>query len=449
MLNDEVSPDPGLIDRFRLWVAEASKSRFKQNVFWFTALTAFERAIALVQTALITNGLGTTEYGVYGLLFGTIGLVASSAGFQMGLTATVFVAKYRDTDKARAAGVISVVSRFGWVSALVILAAALPFTASLTEWLVASSQYQRAVFLGIIFVGVSVVSGVQDGVAQGFELFVTMARIKIVVATLVLASMYPVARDFGLTGVLFVLLAGAVLKCVFLERAIWRHRAETHIPRRGTDVSIASLITNFALPSLAVSLLLGYVLWFGLLFMSKPAGGFDAVAIITLATTWRGPVLLLTASLGGVAVPAFGRLAGAGNSEGSRQLRRKLSLVNLAISSAASLVLVALSGLIISIYLPGYIEGRTAFGLMVLSTIPSVVANVYLQELVGAARMWRQLWLHGPYMVALAISFYFFVPRYQAVGYAASVLIGSSVLLAHVVIADWLAAGRERASVSA
>jgi O-antigen/teichoic acid export membrane protein len=240
-----------------------------------------------------------------------------------------------------------------------------------------------------------------------------------------------------------------LLKCVLLERAIWRHRAEAQIPRRGVDVSITSLVTNFALPSLAVSLLLGYVLLFGLLFMSKPEGGFDAVAIITLATSWRGPVLLLTASLGGVAVPAFGRLAGAADTRGARRLRRKLSLVNLAISSAASLIMVALSGVIISIYLPGYVDGRTAFCLMVLATIPSVVANVYLQELVGAARMWRQLWLHGPYVIALATSFYFLVPRYQALGYAASVLIGSSVLLAHVIAADWVEGRRERVGVSA
>lgn len=440
MLNDEVSPDPGLIDRFRIWIASASRSRFGQNVVWFTALSGFERVIALVQTALISNGLGITEYGVYGLIFSTIGLVASNAGFQMGLTATVFVAKYREKEKAKAAGVIAVVSRFGWLSALVILAVALPLTPTLTEALVGASRYQPAVVLGIIFVGVTVVSGIQDGVAQGFEMFVSMARIKIVVALLVAASMYPVAREFGLPGVLFAILAGVVLKCILLEAAIRRKRIEAHIPKRGEEVPMTTLVADFALPSVAVSLLLGLVQWFGLLFMSRPAGGFDEVAIITLATTWRGPVLLVTASLAGVAVPAFGRLAGSGDSSGSRRLRRILSLINLSISSAASLLIVALSGVIIAIYLPGFEAGRMAFCLMVLSTIPSVVANVYLQELVGAALMWRQLWLHGPYVAALAISFFVLVPKYQALGYAASVAIGSLVLLIHVLVADAMAA---------
>jgi O-antigen/teichoic acid export membrane protein len=148
-------------------------------------------------------------------------------------------------------------------------------------------------------------------------------------------------------------------------------------------------------------------------------------------------------------VPAFGRLAGAGNSHGSRRLRRIFSLVNLSISTAASLVIVLLSGLIVSIWFPGEAVGRLAFCLMVVSTIPWVVANVYLQELVGAARMWRQLWLHGPYVIALGVSFFYLVPRYQAVGYAASVLIGSVVLLVHVVTADAFAARHQRAGAGA
>jgi hypothetical protein len=63
--------------------------------------------------------------------------------------------------------------------------------------------------------------------------------------------------------------------------------------------------------------------------------------------------------------------------------------------------------------------------------------------------MWRQLWLHGPYVIALGVSFFFLVPRYQALGYALSVLIGSIVLLVHVVTADALAARPAQAGAGA
>jgi O-antigen/teichoic acid export membrane protein len=449
MSSDEIGGPLGVFDRSWHWIARASQSRFSQNVVWFTALTGFERVLAMAQTAVIANALGITDYGVFMFLFGTVGLVASNAGFQMGLTATVFVARYRDTDKARAAGVIAVVSRYAWLAAAACIVVALPFNGYLAETLLGGSRYNIALLVGVVFVGVSIVSGIQDGVAQGFEMFVEMAKIKLAVAVLVLASMYPVAKAFGLTGAVLAILMGAIFKCLFLEQAIWRHRQQAQIPARGDEVSVGSLVTDFALPSVAVTMLVGVVQWVGQFALSNQAGGFDQVAIINTGAQWRSPVLLLTATLGGVAVPAFGRLAGSGNSQGSRRLRRILSLVNLGISSATVLVTIAASGLIMAMYGAGFAEGRTAFCLIVLSTIPSVVANVYLQELVGAARMWRQFWLHAPSVLVMSLGFWFLVPRYQALGYAWALLIGTTVLLVNVVAADVMGVARERARASA
>ena len=90
----------------------------------------------------------------------------------------------------------------------------------------------------------------------------------------------------------------------------------------------------------------------------------------------------------------------------------------------------------------GFSQGRLAFCLIVLSTVPNVIAGVYLQQLVGAARMWRQLWLHIPSLIALSVSFNLLVPRYRAAGYGASLLIGAIVLLAQLATADALSKRR-------
>ena len=449
MTEDERARQPGVVGRIRLGIQSVTRSDFSRNAFWFTSLSGFERVMAVAQTVLISRAFGITEYGVYGLLFGTIGFVASVAGFQMGLTATVFVSRYRATEKAKAAAVISVVGRFAWISAATFVAVAVPFSRGIAELLVGSSQYQVAVMLGIVFVGATILSGVQDGVAQGFEIFSVMAKLKIAVAALVLASIYPAATNFGLNGVLFAILGGLVLKCVILQRAIRYRRVDAGIPDSGAGVSFRSLIGNFALPSMAVSLLLGLVTWLGMLLLSRQQGGFDAVAIVSTGLQWRGPVLLLATSLGGVAVPAFSRLSASGDASGSRRLRRVLSLVNFSIAAAAAVVVIAFSGVIMKLYGEGFATGRVAFCLIVLSTVPTVVANVYVQELVGAARMWRQLWLHCPFLIALTISLALLVPRYHSMGYAASLLIGASVLLGQLVLADVVMSrrGRVRATV--
>ena len=62
-----------------------------------------------------------TEYGVYGLLMSTIGLVSSTAGFQMGLPAILYISRYRHTDKYKVAGVITVVRWYGSLACSVLL----------------------------------------------------------------------------------------------------------------------------------------------------------------------------------------------------------------------------------------------------------------------------------------------------------------------------------------
>lgn len=448
MLADDPVRPSGLLDRAFDRIQSASRSKFGRDAAWLTSLTGFERVIAVVQAALVSRALGITEYGVFMLLFSTIGLVASSVALQMGLTGTVFVSKYRETEKAKAAAVISVVMKFAWLISAVVVLVTLPAYSRLSEWLLGTSQYQMAVLLGILFVGATVVSGVQDGVAQGFEMFVTMVKLKIAVAIPVLAAIYLVTRTFGLNGAMLAILAGMVIKYAILERAIWRRRSEAGIPHRGGGVSFRNLISDFTVPSMVVTLLVGLVTWLGTFLLSKQVGGLDQVAIASTGLQWRGPVLLLTASFGSVAIPAFSRMSAAGDAAGTQRLFRNLVLVNLLIASGVALVMVAASGLILKVWGSGFEEGRLAFCLIVLSTIPNVVAGVYIHQLVGAARMWRQLWLHVPSLVALSVSFAVLVPRYQAAGYGASLLIGAVVLWGQLAAAGAVSGQAARATRS-
>ena len=418
------------------WVRAQFQSEFRRNALWHTGLTGFQRVVAMVQAILIARTLGITEYGVYGLLFGTIGLVASTTGLQMGLTATVFVARYKQDAQAKAAAVIAVVSRFGWMIAAAALLLTLPFTASISEYLLQSSSYQLPVLLGAVFVGASIVSGIQDGVAQGFEMFGPIARVNAATALLALLGIVPAARYFGLTGVLLVTLGAVVLKFAILNGMIRRKRLELSFPKEGSGVSFRTLVSSFALPAMLVSLALGGVTWFGMFKLSRQASGFEGVAIVNAGLQWRGPVLLFLSAISAVAVPRFSRLHAMGDGHQSFRLRQRLALLSFVIATTVGLVVIAGAGMILGFYGQEFAGGRMAFSLIVLSTIPMVVANVYLQELVGAGRMWRQLWLHGPFLATMLASLLVLVPKFQMLGYSISLLLSAAVLLVHVVIAD-------------
>ncbi len=438
-----------LAARLSPWLQAATRTEFRRNTLWVTSLSAFERLMAMAQTVVISRALGITEYGVYGLLFGTIGFVASVVGFQMGLTATVFVSRYRETEKAKAAGVIATVSKFALISATVLVATSLPFSTRISEFLVGSGDYRMAVIVGIVFIAVTIVSGVQDGVAQGLGQFRDLAQLKIGASVAVLVVIQPAARAFGLDGVLIAILSGLVLKWVILQRMIRRSRRDSRIPDAAAAVSLRTLIGDFALPSMVVSLLVGFATWVGLFVLSKQDGGFDHVAIVSTGLQWRGPILLLAASIGSVAVPVFSRLSASGDASGLRQLRRRLTLVNMSVALVVALAIVASSGLILALYGESFARGRLAFCVIALSTVPTVVVNVYMQELVGGARMWRQLWVHGPYLVSLCVAFVWLVPKYYSTGYAVALLIGAVVFLAHALAADSMSSRRQTADSEA
>ncbi len=404
-------------------------SEFRKRTIWFTALNGAERVFAIVQTVLISRALGITEYGVYGLLFGTIGLVASVAGLQMGLAATVFVSRYKLDEKQKVAAVISITRNFALLVSAVFLLLCAPFSDHLSRNLLGSVEYQAEINLAIIFVGVSLVSGVQDGVAQGFEAFDLLAKIKIISAVVTLVLIYPVAIRFGLAGVISVVMGGALLKYLALNRHIQKLREEHQIPAIGSGISFRSITGSFALPSMLVSLMVGGVTWFGMLVLSRQEAGFNSVAIANTGIQWRGPILLLASSIAAVAVPVFSRFSVADKPSESHKFRKRLVLVNFIGAAFVALLLVILSKWILQLYGPEFAGGRIGFSLIVVSMVPMVVANVYMSELVGAAKMWRQLIVHIPYIAVMLVGFIFMVPAHGEAGYGLTLLVGALIFL--------------------
>jgi len=428
--------EPDFDRRVQSEVSALSRT-FDQNAIWFTGLTGAERVLAVLQTMLIANVLGQTEYGVYLFLFTTIGTVASVAALQMGLTATVFVSRYRETDKAKAAGVIATTERFGWFVALAFVALTAPFSQVLAERLLGSAEYGSSIVLASLLVAATIVSGMQDGVAQGFEEFAFLAKVKILLSAVVLGGVYLGVERLGLNGVLIAVIAGLVLKWLILQWAINRDRTKAGIPAAGGGVSFRSLVSNFAFPSMAISLGTGYVTWLGAFILSQQPGGFDGVAVVNTGIQWRSPLLLLASAVGTVAVPAFSRYAESGDHVNAGQLKSRLFMISLLTSVAGSLVVMFGAGQIFDWYRFAP-TGHDAFILVVVSAIPTVLTQVYFQQWVGAARMWRILVLHVPYFLIGLWSFSVLVPRYHAFGYAVANLLSAVVLMACVLIGNYV-----------
>ena len=107
----------------------------------YGTLQGAERVAAVIQTVLLSRLLGIHDYGIYGMLFATLGLVTSIAGLQAGLTATVFISRYLATDPSKVAGVIRMVERFGLLSGVLLTLALIPFYRPIAHHLLHQNGY--------------------------------------------------------------------------------------------------------------------------------------------------------------------------------------------------------------------------------------------------------------------------------------------------------------------
>ena len=401
-----------------------------RSMSWLTIVFGIERVAGLVQTVLIARALGITDYGIYGLLFGTIGLVASLAALQMGMTATVFVARYKEHEKAKAAFVITFVRRFGFAMALGFLACTLPFARYIGDWLVGPTTPVAAVIAGCVMVGASLISGMQDGIVEGFEDFRAVAISRAVVSFITVSAIYPAAVAFGLVGAMCVVLGGVAIKYAYVSRVVARHVLANRLPARGTGLRAIDLIWSFGLPSMLVSLLVGVVGWIGSVVISHEPKGFDSLAVVNTGLQWRGPILLLASVVGTVAIPAISRHVQSGDHAAIRVLKRHMLLYTGGLALALAIVLAAGAPILLAIYGREFRGGHLVFAILVLSTAPQVVAGVYCQHFLAKAQVWRMLGLHLWLVIPMAGSYVLLIPRFHSLGFAIANVIGWCVFAA-------------------
>jgi O-antigen/teichoic acid export membrane protein len=388
-----------------------------KNISWLTFVAGVERIAALLQTILAARVLGITDYGVYGLLFGTIGLASSMAGLQMGLTATVFVSRFRETEKDKAVLVIWFTTRFALAVGLLFLLLTIPFAGPLSVLLL-RSENRVPLILGCFLVVCSIFSGVQDGIVQGFEDFRGVAIARLTATTATVACVYPAGRAFGLSGVLMVILGGLVLRSVILSLRQRRHARNAGFPEKGGGLRILEMVLGFSLPSMLASMTTGSVGWLGSLMLSRQARGFDGLAIVSTGLQWCGPVLLIASSVSTVVVPALSRHYHRLDHESIKKILARTLLLNGLFATIAVGLLVSASSLILSLYGSKFVNGTVVFSIIVASSIPQVIAGVYMQHLVAKGRMWEQLTMYLFLVVPLGIGYLILVPPYHGLGFA-------------------------------
>ena len=90
-----------------VWRADSLRGRFARGAVWSLIGAVIAQGASLAASVITARLLGRDQFGEYGMIQSTVGMLGIFAGLGLGITATKYVAEFRNRDPERAGRIIA------------------------------------------------------------------------------------------------------------------------------------------------------------------------------------------------------------------------------------------------------------------------------------------------------------------------------------------------------
>ena len=284
-------------------------ARLARGAFWSLMGAVISRGLGLVASILVARMLGKVGFGELGMIQSTVGMFGTFAGFGLGLTATKYVAEFREKDPAKAGRILTLSGIVAWVTggvASVALAIAAPW---LAEHTLAAPHLANELRIGCLLVLLGAVNGAQTGALAGFEAFKRIAVVSLWAGLANFPCLVIGCWFWGLEGAVWGLVAALGVNCI-LNRLAMRHEsgrlrlllwaADWHreIP----------ILWSFSLPSFLIGFLIVPAYWVCNVIIVNQPSGYGEMGIYNAAVNWRNAVLFIPNTASSCLLPVMANM---------------------------------------------------------------------------------------------------------------------------------------------
>ena len=371
--------------------------------------------------------LGKVGFGELGIIQSTVGLFGVLAGLGLGLTATKYVAEFREKDPAKTGRIIALSN---WMAALSgsFLALALAFSA---PWLAANTlaapQLGGLLQAGSLLILLGAVNGVQTGALSGFEAFKAIALVSLWSGIASFPLMVVGAGLAGLPGVVWGLVGSLVvnwmLNLVALKRVMARARIPLTLSGWRQELPV---LWKYSLPALLGGVMVGPATWASNALLVNQSNGYAEMGIFNAANQWFTVLMFLPGVLCQSVLPMLSEQLGYGNMGAARRILITSIQMNMAVIFPVVLLGCLFSSRIMSLYGSGFQDSWltmvVALGTAGLLAVQAPV-GVMLQ---ASGKMWLAAVMNLGWGLAFLIGTFLFV-KYGSVGLAAARAIAYAV----------------------
>ncbi|NLW50987.1 MAG: oligosaccharide flippase family protein [Candidatus Brocadiaceae bacterium] len=396
--------------------------------------TGIAHVLGAMSSIVVARILGKTGFGELGMIRSTVGMFGVFAGLGLGLTATKYVAEFRDTDPTRAGRILGMstvvaVGSGGFFCTLVFL-----LTPYLAAHAINAPHLVTELRIACLLLLFNALGGAQRGALAGFEAFGTVATLSLVQGLLSFPLMLVGAYYWDLRGAVIAVTGTAAMGWALNHAAVRVQARRKGVPltyRHATREM--QILWRFSVPAVMGGAMTAPATWGAHAILANQQGGYSELGLFAAASQFKGVLLLVAAPLGSVLLPMLCSREG----EASDRFKRVNMVLTWALGVFPALVLIALPELVSLVFGPGYaslhfnravvVVTLAACVLMYKQGLARVLASRSLMWwgalsnafwalllIVGtlAMRSWGATGLAAAYALAYAVNTAVFVPFY-------------------------------------
>jgi len=354
-----------------------------------------------------------------GMIQSTVGTCGIFAGLGLGLTATKYVAAFRDKDPRKVGRILALSAMAALLSsgtmAVVLIATARP----LARNVLSAPHLAGALAIGAGLVFFGGLNGAQTGALAGFEAFRTISKVNALAGVASLPMVLFGVWRWGLNGAVWGLVGSMALNWLLNNRALRQEclRSGIHYNFRNCRQEL-QVLYEFSLPAFLASIVLGPALWVCNAILARQPEGYSQLGLYTAADRWRLLILFVPTSIFGLVVPVLSNLHGEGDQVGFRRVLRINVLLNSGLVLLFAIVIAALAHPIMAVFGESFRMGWLILVILAFSALPEALNTVLGHPLIVSDAMWWRFGFDVLLAVLLIAAAAILIPRWGAVGLA-------------------------------
>jgi O-antigen/teichoic acid export membrane protein len=412
-----------------IWTASSLRGRFARGAVWSIVGAVFAQGGNLAASVITARFLGSEQFGKFGMVQSTVVMLGVFAGLGLGVTATKYVAEFRNREPERAGRIISLCCAVAIVSGGLLSLALLMSAPLLAAKTLNSLELATELRIASITLFFNALNGAQMGALSGFEAFRSIARINLLRGVITLPVTAVAVLYYGLSGAAWALTINAMITCVLSHAAIKQQCEKFNIRNRALSAwPETQVLWKFSAPAFLASALVGPATWVANTILVRQPGGYVEMGILSAATQWRYAIGFIPSVLAQFMLPLLSELSG--NNDTRNYLKAlRWNLILTAVAAAAAAAPVALAApMIMRLYGRGFQQGALLLVLSALTAVITCLNAVVGTAILSTGKAWTGLTFNALWAAVLLVSCYHVVPQHLALGLAASML---SAYIAH------------------